>query len=161
MSETPNKPYDNGQPPIGFALGLTYRKVAALFQQRLSPYGITPEQWSALNQIDRSQGLIQKEIAERTGKDKPTTTRILDHLEKKGFIYKKAGEHDRRSFLVYSTELGRSIIRETTPIEDSVTEDVRRCMSDQEYDTMLELLSRIQQTIGGPDGASHQTEDDQ
>lgn len=160
MSETSNKS-NNNQLPIGFALGLTYRKVSGLFQHRLNPYGITPEQWSMLNQIDRSQGLIQKEIAERTGKDKPTTTRILDHLEKKGFIYKKPGEHDRRSFLVYSTELGRSVIRETTPIEDSVTEDVRSCLTDEEYDTMLELLQRIRQTIDSLDGANHQTEDNQ
>ncbi|MDF2722521.1 MAG: transcriptional regulator [Paenibacillus sp.] len=138
-----------GQPPIGFAMGLTYRKLSALFQQRLSPYGITPEQWSALNQIDRAQGLIQKEIAERTGKDKPTTTRILEHLEKKGFIYRKPGELDRRSLLVFSTELGKSVIRETTPIEDSVTAEVRRCLTENEYDTMVELLMRIHDTIAG------------
>lgn len=161
MSETSNKPHDNSQLPIGFALGLTYRKVSGLFQHRLSPYGVTPEQWSALYQIDRSQGLIQKEIAERTGKDKPTTTRILDHLEKKGLIYKKAGERDRRSFLVYSTELGKSVIRETTSIEDSVTEDVRSCLTDQEYDKMLELLQRIRETISGLDSAGRQTEDEQ
>ncbi|PWW08654.1 DNA-binding MarR family transcriptional regulator [Paenibacillus cellulosilyticus] len=160
MSETVDKSNKTSQLPIGFALGLTYRKVSGLFQHRLSPYGITPEQWSTLNQIDRAQGLIQKEIAERTGKDKPTTTRILDHLEKKGLIYKKPGERDRRSFLVYSTELGRSIIRETTSIEDSVTEDVRRCLSDQEYDLMLELLQRIQQTVGSLDDSGHQTDEE-
>ncbi|QHW34042.1 MarR family transcriptional regulator [Paenibacillus rhizovicinus] len=135
---------NNGHLPIGFAMGLTHRKLSALFQHRLAAHGITPEQWSTLNQIDRAQGLIQKEIAERTGKDKPTTTRILDLLEKKGLIYKKAGERDRRSFLVYSTELGQSVIRETTPIEDSVTAEVKQVMSDTEYEKMLELLQRIQ-----------------
>ncbi|QHT62181.1 MarR family transcriptional regulator [Paenibacillus lycopersici] len=133
--------------PIGFLMGMTYRKLSALFQHRLSSYGITPEQWSALYQIDRAQGLIQKEIAERTGKDKPSTTRILDHLEKKGLIYKKAGERDRRSFLVFSTELGQSVIRETTPIEDSVTAEVMQCISEDEYGMMTGLLQRIRQHI--------------
>jgi MarR family transcriptional regulator for hemolysin len=144
---------------IGFAMGITHRKLSALFQQRLSAHGITPEQWSTLNQIDRAQGLIQREIAERTGKDKPTTTRILDHMEKKGLIYKKAGEHDRRSFLVFSTELGQAVIRETTPIEDSVTADVKQCISEAEYDVMMELLERIQQHISGKIGHAEQQED--
>lgn len=146
--------------PIGFVMGVTHRKLTALFQQRLSDHGITPEQWSALNQIDRAQGLIQREIAERTGKDKPTTTRILDHLERKGLIYKKAGDRDRRSFLVYSTELGQKVIRLTTPIEDSVTAEVKACISDEEYDTMLELLLRIQRHIGAKLGQSELVEDE-
>ncbi|REE56300.1 DNA-binding MarR family transcriptional regulator [Paenibacillus taihuensis] len=150
---------NHNRSPVGFVLGTTYRKVAAQFQQRLAPYGITPEQWSALNQIDRAQGLIQKEIAERTSKDKPSTTRILDHLEKKGLIYKKPGEQDRRAFLVYSTEAGKALIRETTPIEESVTADVKSCLSDQEYDTLLELLMRVQNHInvnlcGGSDSGN-------
>ncbi|MBO9599947.1 MAG: MarR family transcriptional regulator [Cohnella sp.] len=140
---------DGSQLPIGFAMGLAYRKLAALFQYRLSPHGITPEQWSVLNQIDRSQGLIQKEIAERVGKDKPTTTRILDHLEKKGLIYKKLGQRDRRSFLVYSTDAGKALIRGTTSIEDSVTADVKTCISESEYDTLMDLLMRIQRHIAG------------
>ncbi|MBM7563941.1 DNA-binding MarR family transcriptional regulator [Paenibacillus sacheonensis] len=135
--------------PIGFAMGVTHRKLSALFQQRLAAHGITPEQWSALNQIDQAQGLIQKDIADRTGKDKPTTTRILDLLEKKGLIYKKPGERDRRCFVVYSTELGQKTIRETTPIEDSVTADVKQCISDEEYDMMMDMLMRIQRRIAG------------
>ncbi|MBP3963148.1 MarR family winged helix-turn-helix transcriptional regulator [Paenibacillus lignilyticus] len=135
--------------PIGFMMGVTYRKLAALFQQRLSAYGITPEQWSALNQINCAQGLIQRELAERLGKDKPSTTRILDHLEKKGLIYKKAGDRDRRSFLVYSTELGQEVIRVTTPIEESITAEVKTCISDEEHDMMIELLQRVQLHVEG------------
>ncbi len=140
---------DDNQLPIGFAMGLTYRKLAALFQYRLAPFGITPEQWSVLNQIDKAQGLIQKEIAERVSKDKPTTTRILDHLEKKGLIYKKLGQRDRRSYLVYSTDAGKALVRETTSIEDSVTADVKSCISDSEYDMLMKVLMRIRHHLAG------------
>ncbi|MGP0583937.1 MarR family winged helix-turn-helix transcriptional regulator [Paenibacillus timonensis] len=129
---------------VGFIMGVAYRKIAALLQHRLKNYDITPEQWSVLNQIDRANGLIQKEIAERTGKDKPTTTRIIDLLESKGLILKQAGKQDRRSFLVYSTERGKEIIRETAPIEQSVTDEVKRMMSGEEYELLMELLQRIQ-----------------
>ncbi|WP_334076567.1 MarR family transcriptional regulator [Paenibacillus sanfengchensis] len=133
---------------IGFIMGVTYRKIAGLLQSRLREYDITPEQWSVLFQIDRSAGLIQREIARRTGKDKPTTTRILDHLEKKGLVYKEAGKQDRRSFLVFSTEQGKTMIRETLSIEAGVTEDVKECMTGEEYGLLLELLMRINCHVG-------------
>ncbi|MCM3338316.1 MarR family transcriptional regulator [Paenibacillus sp. MER TA 81-3] len=136
--------YGNGlEHSIGFAMGVTYRKLSNLLQQRLKEYDITPEQWSVLYQIGRGNGLIQKEIAERSGKDKPTTTRILDHLERKGLIYKKTGENDRRSFLVNITDKGRLLIQETTPIEQQVAEDIKQCVSQEEYDVLMELLLRI------------------
>lgn len=147
------------QMPIGFAMGVTHRKLTALFQHRLSTYNITPEQWSTLKQIDRAQGLIQREIAKRTSKDTPTTTRILDHLEKKKLIYKKACDLDRRSFLVYSTELGQELIRVTKPIDDSITADVKACISEAEYQIMMELLQRIQLHIGGKLGQGELVEE--
>ncbi|MBN3523401.1 MarR family winged helix-turn-helix transcriptional regulator [Paenibacillus apiarius] len=128
---------------IGFAMGVTYRKLSNLLQQRLKEHDITPEQWSVLYQISRANGLIQKEIAERAGKDKPTTTRILDHLERKGLIYKKIGENDRRSFLVNITDNGMALIQRTAPIERQAADDIKQCVSNEEYEVLMELLLRI------------------
>ncbi|MCR2806438.1 MarR family winged helix-turn-helix transcriptional regulator [Paenibacillus soyae] len=131
------------QTSIGFWMGIAYRKLSALLQQRLKAYGLTPEQWSVLYTIQVSEGLIQKDIAERTHKDKPTTTRILDQLEDKGFIVKSVGENDRRAFVVHATEKGRHVIRETASVERSVSEEVRSIMTAEEYDVFVELLQRI------------------
>ncbi|MEW9701673.1 MarR family winged helix-turn-helix transcriptional regulator [Paenibacillus sp. SI8] len=132
---------------IGFNMGLTYRKLSNLLQQRLKVYDITPEQWSVLYQIDKADGLMQKEIAERVGKDRPTTTRILDQLEGKGYVYKKTGENDRRSFLVYITDKGSSLMQETIPIEQKVITDVRQCMSNEEYNLLMNLLIRVSNQV--------------
>lgn len=128
-------------------MGVTYRKLTSLFQQRLKEFGITPEQWSALYQVERGDGLMQKTIAERTGKDRPTTTRILDHLEAKELIYKRTGEHDRRSFFVYATEKGKELIALTVPVEQQMVRELTRCMTEEEYELLLALLSRIDRHI--------------
>jgi len=138
-----NKEAYNLQRSAGFMLGRSYRKVSALFQSRLKPFEITPEQWSVLYQIHLEDGLIQKEIAERAGKDRPTTTRILDHLEQKGLADRRTGDRDRRSFQVVITDKGRELIRKTLPLELAANEDVRGCMSEEEYDTLIRLLIRI------------------
>ncbi|TDF98552.1 MarR family winged helix-turn-helix transcriptional regulator [Paenibacillus piri] len=132
---------------IGFQMGVTYRKLSNLLHSRLKEHEITPEQWSVLYQVERADGLIQKELAERTDKDRPTTTRILDQLEGKGYIYKKTGENDRRSFLVYITDQGRSLIHATLPIENQTIDEVKRCMTEGEYNLFMELLLRVNRRV--------------
>ena len=73
-------------PSIGFHLGYTYRRASHLFANALKPYDITPEQWLVLYHIGEHEGLNQKEVAAKADKDQPTTTRILDLLEKKDIL---------------------------------------------------------------------------
>ncbi|MFD1955650.1 MarR family winged helix-turn-helix transcriptional regulator [Paenibacillus thailandensis] len=132
---------------IGYLLGISYRKLTNLLQHRIRSYDMTPEQWSVLYRINERDGLIQKEIAERSGKDKPTTTRILDLLEAKGYIVKKPGEKDRRAFLVYITEAGKEVVAAITPIEKQLVEEATVSLSDNEYAYLLELLARIDAAV--------------
>ena len=135
-------PYDLNR-SLGFLMGNTYRKLSVLFQNGLKEHEITPEQWSVLFQVDRADGLIQKEIAERSGKDRPTTTRILDLLEQKGLVYKQIGENDRRSFRVYITSRGKALIEITIPIEKRVNAEIKKCVSEEEYETLMMLMTRL------------------
>lgn len=146
MSKTP----DNSSildRSAGFMMGVTSRKMTQLFMQRLKPYDITPEQWMVLYCIQEKDGMIQKEIASRACKDKPTTTRILDALESKGLITKQTGPSDRRSFLVYATEKGRQLIAQTEEIERTAVKDVTSGLSKTEYDQLISLLRRIGDSI--------------
>ncbi|MFK7694531.1 MarR family winged helix-turn-helix transcriptional regulator [Paenibacillus sp. HJGM_3] len=137
---------------VGFQLGVTYRKISHLFTQRLKPYNITPEQWIVLYTVCLQDGMMQKEIAELTEKDRPTTTRILDALEAKGLVHKTAGESDRRSFHVYGSESGRTLLEQTVPIERQTVEDATAGLSSEEHVLLLQLLRRIGGTL---DSESH------
>ena len=128
---------------VGFAMGVAYRKLTGLLQQRLKAYDITPEQWSVLYHISRTEGMIQRDIAELAEKDHPTTTRILDHLLKKGLIVKQINDEDRRAFLVTMTELGHQLLEQTTPIEHSITVDIQQCMSEDEFESFMKALRLI------------------
>lgn len=134
---------------VAFAMGVTSRKMGLLLTQRLKSYDITPEQWLVLYCVQEQDGMIQKEIAARTDKDKPSTTRILDSLDSKGFIEKQAGENDRRSFLVFATEKGRSLIAETDAIERNTVADAMKGISEQDQKHLMELLRKIMGNIDG------------
>lgn len=132
---------------IGFLFGISYRKLSNLLQMRMRSYDMTSEQWSVLYRVSEQDGMIQKEIAERSGKDKPTTTRILDLLETKGYITKKPGEKDRRSFLVYITETGKEVVSAIIPIERRLVEEVTDGLSEQDYKRLLEMVKLIEANV--------------
>ena len=44
------------------------------------------------------EGIHQSELSDRTGKDRHNITRILNLLEKKGYIHRIPDEHDRRRY---------------------------------------------------------------
>jgi MarR family transcriptional regulator, transcriptional regulator for hemolysin len=127
----------------GFLLGVAHKRVSQLLMTRLREYDISSEQWSVLYVINQEEGIIQKEIALRSGKDKPTVTRILDALEDKGLIIRKPGSTDRRAFLIYPTPKGREIAEQTEPIETGMNRDIAECLGKEEYEDLLRRLSRI------------------
>lgn len=128
---------------VGFLMGIAHRKISTLLLQRLKEYDITPEQWSVLYQIVREEGMIQKDIALRAYKDKPTMTRIINQLETKGFVTRKEGTVDRRSFLIYSTELGQQTILQTLEIEESIAEEVKLAIGEAGHDQLCQYLSQL------------------
>lgn len=128
---------------IGFMLGQTYRKIVYLLSSRLKEFDITTEQFSLLYQLDKQDGINQKELAHRTSKDQPTTTRILDALYKKGLIQKKTSENDRRAFLLFLTDAGKEMVKQTLPIEQQTIQEVLHNISDADLAFMKQLLQQM------------------
>ncbi|MDF2925969.1 MAG: transcriptional regulator [Paenibacillaceae bacterium] len=128
---------------LGFVLGVAARRVSLLLMLKLKEFEISPEQWSVLYYIREQEGLIQKELAGRSGKDKPTVTRILDSLEDKGLIVRKPGEHDRRSFRIYATDKGKELVELTEPVERSMNEQLAQLLGAEDCSQLLFQLNRI------------------
>ncbi|HBI03755.1 MAG TPA: MarR family transcriptional regulator [Paenibacillaceae bacterium] len=132
---------------IGFLTGITYRKIVNLLSLELKELEITPEQWAVLYRISEKDAINQKDIASRSGKDQPTTTRILDALYKKGFIEKKMCKTDRRSFLVFLTESGREVVKKAAPIELKTLEQVAQGIEPEQLVLFKLMLRQMNENI--------------
>ncbi|QGG55118.1 MarR family winged helix-turn-helix transcriptional regulator [Paenibacillus sp. B01] len=130
---------------IGFLLGAAYRKVSLTLLQQLRDWDITPEQWSMLARICERGGRIQRELGELTGKDKPTTTRILELLEAKGLIVKQPDPKDRRSQRIHATAQGERLLAETRPVERKALDIGLRALTEEDRAQLRQLLQRIVQ----------------
>jgi DNA-binding MarR family transcriptional regulator len=132
---------------IGYYIGRMYRKMVQHISVQLRPFDITTEQFSALFQLYKSDEINQKELANRTSKDQPTTTRILDALERKGLIEKKMCKTDRRAYLICLTTKGRLLMDEAIPVEHQALEQVFAGVAPEQMEQLKQLLQHCTANI--------------
>ena len=128
---------------LGFILGRTALKMKNSFNQALKPHDITVEQWGLLNRLWEKDGVSQKELAEKSCKDQPNITRILDKLEEKGLIRREPDPDDRRAFLIYLTGDGKALKNKLVPIAHQTLERVLTGITAEETDQLKVLLNKI------------------
>lgn len=63
---------------------------------RARAHGMTRAQWAILLWLDRQPGLSQKELADRLEVEPITVARLVDRLEARGVVERRADARDRR-----------------------------------------------------------------
>lgn len=133
---------------FGFQFVTVSRLWRRILDQRMSASGWTDISWAPLIHLDESgDGISQKALAALVGMDGSTLVRLLDKLEEKGQIERRADAEDRRTKKVFLTESGRqevaAIRSELHAIEAEILVDV----SDRQITSMLTALTRIQDRL--------------
>lgn len=77
--------------------------------QLLEAIGLYRGQPPVLRALWEQEGLTQTDLAERLKITPATMTKMLQRMEKTGFIYRKPDPEDQRISRVYLTEAGRAI----------------------------------------------------
>jgi DNA-binding MarR family transcriptional regulator len=128
---------------LGYIINRTLMKIKKEFIKRLKPYDLTPEQWTLLNRLGEQDGLTQTDLAEKTYKDQPNTTRMLDKLEKKNLLRRADNPEDRRAFLIYLTDKGKEVRESIIPIATQLNEDASFGLEKAECRQLISLLNRV------------------
>jgi len=125
-------------------------KRAKLYSQRefdRLKMGITVEQWILLKIIEETDGLTQKELANKSLRDPASITRTLDILHKKGYVERRAVVDNRRQYSISLTEEGKSFINKYMPVINSHRASSIEGISADELSTLNRLLNKIQDNM--------------
>ncbi|WP_232322410.1 MarR family winged helix-turn-helix transcriptional regulator [Brevibacillus parabrevis] len=133
--------------PLGFLIGNTYRRMIHYVSLFLREFDLTTEQFAVLYRLREEDGINQKELAQRSAKDQPTMTRILDNLVKKGWIEKKLSDQDRRAYIVTLTANGREWIEKAIPSEAKAVADIFAGLPPEKLAFLREILLEINENI--------------
>ncbi|MCZ8518507.1 MULTISPECIES: MarR family winged helix-turn-helix transcriptional regulator [Paenibacillus] len=132
---------------IGFMISTIGRKLNQSLTLRFQPYDITSEQWSVLNTLTLRDGVNQRELSQRTEKDPTNVTRILDQLERKGWIRRAPHPEDRRAYLIYATDSGRELNRTLAPMEAEMVASLLAAVPPEAERVLREALISINDHI--------------
>lgn len=114
-------------------------------RQFLQPYGITPKQFSILRNLALCSPESQSIQGVRDGlADKMSdASRLIDRLEKKGFIDKFPSDFDRRSNRVRISDKGLQILDRISTQRNVFNRFINDRLDEKEVAQLNELLSRL------------------
>jgi len=137
--------------PLARSLGYHLRTLtetwSVLLQRRLGPLGGTFPQWRYLRELWEEDGLTQRELSDRVGRQAATTVTALCVLRRSGLIRTVRAKEDRRKRRVFLTEKGRALNRVMTPTIIAIEDAVLRNIDDADIVALKRTLASMQQNI--------------
>ena len=119
------------------------RKMKALFDARVKESGLTFSRASALFVLSRNDTLNQRELAEELDIETPTLVRLLDGMEKQGFIERRPVDGDRRAKRIVMTEKGLEAASAVNRLAHDLRGDFLRGLDEAEMRRMLRALEIV------------------
>ncbi len=136
---------------IGYWIHMTARAFERALNEELAPHGITYRQWQVLGWLALERELTQSQLAERMHIEAPTLVRILDRMERDGWIQRHPSVTDRRKKLIRPTPRVQPVWEQILEGARRVRDRATRNVASAELQHMRDLLLQIQNNLqNGP-----------
>lgn len=145
----PRGPADGGT-RIGFLVHDVSRMRRTLYDQTVKPLGLTRSQWWVLAQLSRQMapdGMPQTELAKLLDIGKVTIGGLVDRLEERGFVERRADRTDRRAKRVFVTADGRKILRRMVQLSSDLNAVIYKGFDEEDMRVVERVLDRMKGNI--------------
>src|ERR1700737_3349678 len=125
-----------------FITGKASTAIARRLQKKFNASGlnITIEQWSVLYHLWKEDGKSQQELCNRTFRDKPSITRLVDNLEKLQLVKRVPADNDRRINLIYLTKQAQKLQEETMGLAEETLNEALEGVPEDRIGICKEVL---------------------
>jgi DNA-binding MarR family transcriptional regulator len=131
----------------GFLLTDSARLLRKLIDRRLQPLGLSRAQWSILAILSNRDGLSQSQISDELEIEKSTAGRLIDQVEKSGWIERRPIPGDRRLWGIHLTDRARQLIAEVENIILQTRAEMLRGLSAEQQQHLSELLQTVKSNL--------------
>ncbi|MEM8647115.1 MAG: MarR family transcriptional regulator [Pseudomonadota bacterium] len=132
---------------IGFLVHDVARLMRTMYDRRMAPLGLTRSQWWVLNHLSFHEGISQSEFAALLDIEKATVGRLLDRLEAKGWVARKADPQDKRTKRVYLTEQVQPTLQIMRDLAAVTRDEAVRSLSAAERKQLRTMLKRMRDDL--------------
>lgn len=119
--------------------------------KRVRPLGLSPQQFWILNGIYEREGCAMHELAQRSGMDAPTASRVVTALVRSKLARIDEDPEDRRRARLWLTAKGRSLALKLHPFALEVRGAAEAGLSERESKMLQTLLSKAIEHISKVD----------
>jgi DNA-binding MarR family transcriptional regulator len=120
------------------------RQLRETSQETLAPWDITPSQFRALRVLHHHEALRLSDLSERLHIAPRSATEVVDALQERGLVERRADPGDRRATLVQLTEHGTSILDAIRVARGTEAERVFDRLSPADRDQLARILRQLQ-----------------
>ncbi|MDB5973036.1 MAG: Transcriptional regulator, MarR family [Hydrocarboniphaga sp.] len=132
---------------FGFLVKDVARLSSKNFERLASGLNLTLAQCKVLHGIERSEGLSQVKLAELADTDPMALVRILDRMERDGWVERRADPADRRARQLFLTAAAAPVIAEMWQIADQSRAQALAGLSEEQRAQLLDLLLHVQRNL--------------
>jgi len=130
--------------PTPSALARRFHQICAtVVAQALAGEDLTPLQYAVLAYLYVQPDIDQNGLAARLGVDRASTSQLVDHLEKAGFVDRRVNGNDRRARLLRLTQRGTRLRERLLPVGRAAEVRILAPLKTSEREVLVALLARV------------------
>jgi DNA-binding MarR family transcriptional regulator len=139
------KPFASLQEELWLNLSRTAAMAGHSLEQGLRPHGLSPTQYNVLRILRGAgpKGLCQYEIGERLVAQVPDVPRIVERMEKAGWVQRERASEDRRLVMATLTGKGNELLAELDGEVGAMVEGIFDGLAEEEMVRLIGLLSAV------------------
>jgi len=121
-----------------------YRHLEQVYEQLIAPLGLTILEWYALRALYQEDGLSASHLAALVCRHPSSMTALLDRMEEKHLLRRKADTTDRRSVRIFLTDQGRAFRPQVESIATQLNALIHDLITPEQMETFHHVLSVLQ-----------------
>ena len=138
-------PWDEASLPL--MLTVVKSRMRQVSLKLLAPYGITPQQYQVLRVLSEKPGLCHFELAGALGLDKPSATRLLQGVQRKGWVESRPHPGHKRKLCLGLSAEGLALVGRLTQFRKTMREGLEKGLDEGERKAIRALLLKLRTNL--------------
>ncbi|UWX03803.1 MarR family transcriptional regulator [Pseudoxanthomonas sp. NC8] len=139
---------------LGYLVADLHRLFGRVFDRRVAHLDLTRAQWRALKRLSHTEGVTWVELADQLDMEPIAVGRVIDRLQKAGFVERRADPSDRRVWRLYLLSQSAQVTGEVEAVAHTLRKDAMAGISAADLTTTLSVLDRVRENLAQLDRAS-------
>lgn len=114
---------------------------------RARAFGMTRAQWMILVRLEANPGMTQNELAALIEVEPITIARLVDRLETRGFVERRADPSDRRIWRLHLSSAAVPMLKEIAKVRRELTENLITGLPAKELECAINCLLKMKDNL--------------